>query len=210
MQTKMKQVNPGDQGRDDRRLHGRSRRVQSSGHHARGPRQARRAGQEVRASSSPPATPRSSPTAAAVVLMEAKGSRAPRPEADGPVHGLGGGRLRARRDGHRSGVRRSAPARERHGLKVDDIDLWEAQRGFRLAVPLRARHPRHRPREVQRQRRLHRHRPPVWHDRRAAHRPRPAGGPPARQRSPRCRHHVHRRRPGRRGPLRGLQLTLSF
>ena len=67
--------------------------------------------------------------AAAVVLMEAKEAEQPRTEAAGPLPRLGGGRLRARRDGHRPGVRRAAPA-ERHGLKVDDIDLWELNEAF--------------------------------------------------------------------------------
>ena len=48
--------------------------------------------------------------AAAVVLMEAGRGRAPRPDAAGRVPGLGRRRLRARRDGHRAGVRRAAPA----------------------------------------------------------------------------------------------------
>ena len=52
----------GDEGGKHRRLHGRSRRVQSARHDARGPGQAR-AGERSRASSSPPATPASSPTA---------------------------------------------------------------------------------------------------------------------------------------------------
>ena len=42
-------------------------------------------------------------------------------------------------------------------------------------MPLFTRQARHRPREVQRQRRLDRDRPPLRHDRRALHRPHPAG-----------------------------------
>ncbi len=62
MKTKMKVVNKETKEETHRRLRGRPRRVQSSGHHAGGPRQAR-AGARARANSSPPATPRSSPTA---------------------------------------------------------------------------------------------------------------------------------------------------
>ncbi len=45
----------------------------------------------------------------------------------------GGRGLRARRDGHRAGLRR-ARAAERHGLKVDDIDLWELNEAFAVQV----------------------------------------------------------------------------
>ncbi len=49
--------------------------------------------------------------AAAVVLMEAKEAERRGPQAAGRVQGLGRRRLRARRNGHRPGVRRAAPAR---------------------------------------------------------------------------------------------------
>ena len=92
---------------------------------------------------------------------------------------------------------------KRHGLKIDDIDHLGAQRSLRQPVPLFARQARHRSREVQRQRRLDRDRPSLRHDRRASHRPHPAGRPPAQGQVGR-RHDVHRRRPGRRGPVRNL------
>ena len=87
-----------------------------------------------------------------------QGSRAPRPQAAGPFHGLGRRRLRARRDGHRSGVRRAAPARapRPEGRRHRPVG---AERGVRLPVPLLPRHAGHRSGEVQRQRRLDRHRP---------------------------------------------------
>ena len=56
--------------------------------------------------------------------------RAPRPDAARRLQGLGRRRLRARRDGHRPGVRRAAACSKRHGLKVDDIDLWELNEAF--------------------------------------------------------------------------------
>ncbi len=49
--------------------------------------------------------------AAAVVLMEADEAERRGLDAAGRVPGLGRRRLRARRDGHRPGVRRAAPAR---------------------------------------------------------------------------------------------------
>ena len=124
------------------------------------------------------------------------------------VQGLGRGRLRARRDGHRAGLRRSAPvgAARSHRRRHRPVG---AQRGVRQPVPVLPRSPRHRPGQVQRQRRLNRHRPPLWHDRRAVRRPHPAGG-----NSPQgqvgCRHHVHRRRPGRSGALRDLLVVSGF
>ena len=51
------------------------------------------------------------------------------PEADGHLQGLCGGRRRAGRNGHRPDQGGAAPA-ERHGLKVDDIDLWELNEAF--------------------------------------------------------------------------------
>src|SRR5438445_154111 len=49
--------------------------------------------------------------------------------------------------------------------------------------------------------------PSLRHDRCASHRPHPAGRPPAQGQVGR-RHDVHRRRPGRRRPVRDLQLIL--
>jgi acetyl-CoA C-acetyltransferase len=42
-------------------------------------------------------------------------------------------RLRARRDGHRPGLRHPALL-EAHGLKVDDIGLWELNEAFAVQV----------------------------------------------------------------------------
>ena len=68
--------------------------------------------------------------AAAVVLMEAKEAERRGLTPMGALRGLGGRRLRARRDGHRPGVRRAASCLKRHGLTVDDIDLWELNEAF--------------------------------------------------------------------------------
>ena len=57
---------------------------------------------------------------------------------------------------------------KRHGLKVDDIDIWELNEAFASQCLYSPRQARHRSREVQRQRRLDRDRPSVRHDRRAA------------------------------------------
>ena len=92
---------------------------------------------------------------------------------------------------------------KRHGLKVERHRPLGAERSLRLPVPLLPRQARHRSGEVQRQRRLDRDRPSLRHDRRAAHRPHPAGRPPPQGQVGR-RHHVHRRRPGRRGAVRDL------
>ena len=145
----------GDEGRVVRRLRRRPRRVQ--------PSRARRS--KAWPSSQPVQgegnfitagnASQLSDGAAAVVMMEADGGRAPRPRADGRVQGLGRRRLRARRDGHRSRVRRAPPARapRPQGRRHRPVG---AERGVRQPVPLLPRPPRHRPREVQRQRRLDR------------------------------------------------------
>ena len=62
--------------------------------------------------------------------MEAKDAEKRGPQAARPLRRLGGGRLRAGRDGDRPGVRRAASCSKRHGLKVDDIDLWELNEAF--------------------------------------------------------------------------------
>ena len=87
---------------------------------------------------------------------------------------------------------------KRHGLKVDDIDLWELNEAFAVQVVYCRDRLGHRPGEAERQRRLDRHRPPVRHDRLAAgrhdrQRDAAAQGPLRR------RDHVHRRRPGAAG-----------
>ena len=83
----------------------------------------------AKATSSPPATPALSDGAAAVVLCRTK-RRASAADAARRVQGLGRRRLRARRDGHRAGLRGAEAARAAH-LKVDDIDLWELTRRSR-------------------------------------------------------------------------------
>ena len=68
--------------------------------------------------------------AAAVVLMEAKEAETPRPQAARPLHGLGGRPAASRT---RWASARCSPCRgclKRHGLKVDDIDLWELNEAF--------------------------------------------------------------------------------
>ena len=85
---------------------------------------------------------------------------------------------------------------ERHGLKVSDIELWELNEAFASQCPY-SRQTRHRPRNLQRQRRLHLHRPPLRHDRRPLRRPRAAGRAEA-QNQTRGGDHVRRWRHGRR------------
>ena len=96
---------------------------------------------------------------------------------------------------------------KRHGLKVDDIDLWELNEAFAVQVVYCRDRLGHRPDEAQRQRRLDRDRPSVRHDRLAA-------GRHDRQRDAapqgplRRRDDVHRRRPGRGGAVRVDGVTL--
>ena len=92
---------------------------------------------------------------------------------------------------------------ERFGLKMDDIDLWELNEAFAVQVVycrdrLGISHA-----DPQRQRRLDLHRPPLRHDRGAPGRPHPDRGQAAR-RQVRGHDHVHRRRHGRGGPVRGV------
>ena len=68
---------------------------------------------------------------------------------------------------------------KRHGLKIDDIDLWELNEAFASQCLYSRDKLGIDPDEVQRQRRLDRDRPSLRHDRRAAHRPHPAGRTPA-------------------------------
>ena len=74
--------------------------------------------------------------------------------------GFAGGRLRARRDGHRPGVRRAQGARGRLGLTVADIDLWELNEAFAVQVLYCRRQAGHPDGPAQRQRRRHRGGPP--------------------------------------------------
>ncbi len=141
--------------------------------------------------------------AAAVVLMsddEASKRGTPRWR----IQGLGGRRMRARRDGHRP-VFAVPKLLKRHGLTVDDIDLWELNEAFASQCLYHVTGSASTG-EVQRQRRLHRHRSPV-----RMTRARCAGhilqeGNPAQGQVGR-RHDVHRRRPGRSGTVRNLQLS---
>ena len=73
--------------------------------------------------------------AAAVVLMEAAEAERRGLQADGRVPGLGRRRVRARRDGHRSGVRRAPPAEapRPHGRRHRPVG---AERGVRQPVPV--------------------------------------------------------------------------
>ncbi len=97
---------------------------------------------------------------------------------------------------------------KRHGLKIDDIDLWELNEAFasqclysrdKLGIDPEKYNVNGGSIAIGH---------PVRHDRRASHRPHPAGRPPAQGQVGR-RHDVHRRRPGRRGPVRNLQLRFS-
>ena len=54
---------------------------------------------------------------------------------------------------------------KRHGLKMDDIDLWELNEAFAVAGGLLPRQAGHPDGEAERQRRLDLDRPPVRHDR---------------------------------------------
>ncbi len=78
---------------------------------------------------------------------------------------------------------------KQHGLKVEDIDLWELNE------------PRHRSQQVQCRWRCDLDRPPLWHERRPPDRA-CADRRQAPRRQARRGHHVHRRRHGRGGPLR--------
>ena len=90
---------------------------------------------------------------------------------------------------------------ERHGLKVDDIDLWELNEAFavqvvycrdRLGIPME---------RAQRRRRIDRDRPPLRDERGPHDGPRADRGEAA-GRQARRRDDVHRRRHGRGRPLR--------
>jgi hypothetical protein len=82
------------------------------------------------------------------------------------------------------------------GLKVNDIGLWELNEAFAVQV-LYCRDKLGIPTTAQRQRRRDRRRPPLRRLRRAPGRPCADRGQ-APRREVRGRHHVHRRRPGRR------------
>ena len=95
---------------------------------------------------SPPATRRSCPTARRPrSSCRATRAQALGAEAAARLPRLRRRRLRARRDGHRPGVRRAEAARRSTGLRVDDIDVWELNEAFasqvvycrdRLGIPM--------------------------------------------------------------------------
>jgi hypothetical protein len=149
------------------------------------------------ASTSPPAMPASFRTARPRRADGSQGRREARPQSARPLRRLGGGGLRAGRDGHRPDLRRAEtveapwPEDRRHRS-------LGAQRSLRQPVPLlratsSASIPRSTTSTAARSRSA-----TLRHDRRASHRPHPAGRPPAQGQVGR-RHDVHRRRPGRRG-----------
>jgi acetyl-CoA acetyltransferase len=123
-------------------------------------------------------------------------------EAAGCLPWLRRGRLRARRDGHRPGLRHSQAAQAPwpHGRRHRPVGT---QRSLRLASPVLPAAARHSAREAQRERRRHLHRPPLRHDGRAPGRPRAVGRPPP-QGQVRGGVDVHRGRHGRRRPVRNL------
>ena len=106
---------------------------------------------------------------------------------------------RAGRDGRRSGRRDPAAAEAARPEDRRHRSLG-AERSLRGAGDLLPRQARHRSGQAQRQWRLDRDRPSLRHDRRASDRPPPDRGPSA-QGEIRRRHHVHRRRHGRGGPV---------
>ena len=134
--------------------------------------------------------------AACVVMSDGEAARRGL-EPMGVFRGFAVRRLRARRNGHRPGVRRSEAA-GKDGHKIDDIDLWEMNEAFavqviycrdKLGIPERS---------IERRRRRDRGRPPLWRVGYAAHRPR-ADRRQAPRREECRRDDVHRRRDGRGG-----------
>ena len=79
--------------------------------------------------------------------------RAPRPEAARRLPRLRGRRLRAERDGHRSGVRGAEAAEARRQAASSDIDLWELNEAFAVQVIYCRDRLGHSRRPAQRQRR---------------------------------------------------------
>ena len=86
----------------------------------------------------------------------------PRARAAGPLRRHGGRRHRARRDGHRPGLRRPKLLK-RFGLKIDDIGLWELNEAFAVQVLYCARAARHPRGPAERRRRRDLDRPPLRH-----------------------------------------------
>jgi hypothetical protein len=88
---------------------------------------------------------------------------------------------------------------KQHGLKVDDIGLWELNEAFAVQALYCRDQLGIDPDKLQRQRRRHLHRPSLWHDRRAPGRPCADRGQAPARRQVRGGHHVCRRRHGRAG-----------
>ena len=101
------------------------------------------------------------------VVMNAKLRRAARPQAAGHLPRLRRRRLRARRDGHRPGVRgaQAAEARRPEGRRHRPVGTERGVRGAGDLLPRQARHPRRPP---ERQRRRHRGRPSLRRERASA------------------------------------------
>ena len=139
----------GNRRRDPARGHGRRRHLQPARHHLRGAGQAG-AGTRGRASSSPPATPRSCPTAPrACVLMEAKEAEraacsrwAPSAAWRWPAA--------SRTKWASARCSRCPSCWQRHGLTIDDIDLWELNEAFASQCDLLPRPPGHSRRAAER------------------------------------------------------------
>ena len=65
---------------------------------------------------------------------ERQGRREERPQAAGHIPRLRRGRLRARRNGHRPGVRDPEAARSAPASRLEDIGLWELNEAFAVQV----------------------------------------------------------------------------
>ena len=98
--------------------------------------------------------------AGACVVVSEEYAEQQQPEAAGPLPRLRGGRLRARRDGHRPGVRRAqgAQAPGPEGQRHRPVGAERSLRGAGDLLPRQAGHPGRPP---ERQRRRHRRRPPL-------------------------------------------------
>ena len=202
MKTKMKKVDKETKRGVLRRLHRRSRRVQPSRHHARGPRQARSPcrgpGKYITAGNAS----QLSDGAAAVVLMEAKEAERRGLKPLGAFKGwaVAGCEPDEMGIGPVFAVPRLL---ERHGLKVDDIDLWELNEAFAsqclycrdtLGIDPEKYNVNGGSIAIGH---------PFGMTGARAHRPHPARRPAGAAPTGRG-HDVHRRRPGRRRPLRDL------
>ena len=135
-----------------------------------------------------------------------RGSRSPQHRTDGRLQGAG--------PWPAASPTRWASARSiavpkllaRHGLTVDDIDLWELNEAFASQCLYCRDTLGIDPEKYNVNGGSIADRPPLRHDRHPVRRPHPAGGQASRRQVGR-RHDVHRRRPGRRRPLRDLLIT---